>query len=129
MVSKGPSHGVRQVWPGPDMMPTVDVDKEGDEDETGDVQVAVWRGLFAKRRRELVTPQWRGLLLLPAALQEWLPDDHLAYFISDVVDQLDVSEVTARYESWVVWFSMLNSGQPWYGTLEGDGNRIRLKVK
>ena len=31
-------------------------------------------------------------LLLPAALQEWLPDDHLAYFISDVVDQLDLSE-------------------------------------
>ena len=28
-------------------------------------------------------------LLLPAALHEWLPDDHLAYFISDVVDQLD----------------------------------------
>ena len=37
-------------------------------------------------------------LLLPAALQEWLPDDHPAYFISDVVDQLDMSEVTARYE-------------------------------
>ena len=37
-------------------------------------------------------------LLLPAALQEWLPDDHLGYFISDVVDQLDMSEVTARYE-------------------------------
>ena len=37
-------------------------------------------------------------LLLPAALQEWLPDDHLAYFISEVVDQLDMSEVTARYE-------------------------------
>ena len=37
-------------------------------------------------------------LVLPAALQEWLPDDHLAYFISDVVDQLDMSEVTARYE-------------------------------
>ena len=34
-------------------------------------------------------------LLLPAALQEWLPDDHLAYFISDVVDQLDISGVTA----------------------------------
>ena len=28
-------------------------------------------------------------LLLPQALQEWLPEDHLAYFISDVVDQLD----------------------------------------
>ena len=37
-------------------------------------------------------------LLLPAALQEWLPEDHLAYFISDVVDQLDLSEITVRYE-------------------------------
>ena len=37
-------------------------------------------------------------LLLPAALQEWLPEDHLVYFISDVVDQLDLSEITARYE-------------------------------
>ena len=37
-------------------------------------------------------------LLLPAALQEWLPDDHLAYFISDVVDQVDLSSITARYE-------------------------------
>ena len=40
----------------------------------------------------------RQRLLLPAALQELLPDDHLAYFISDVVDQLDLSEITARYE-------------------------------
>ena len=37
-------------------------------------------------------------LLLPQALQEWLPEDHLAYFISDVVDQLDLSEITTRYE-------------------------------
>ena len=37
-------------------------------------------------------------LLLPAALREWLPDDHLAYFISDVVDELELSEITARYE-------------------------------
>ena len=37
-------------------------------------------------------------LLLPAALQEWLPEDHLAYSISDVVDQLDLSDITARYE-------------------------------
>ena len=37
-------------------------------------------------------------LLLPAALREWLPDDHLAYFISDVVDQLELFEITARYE-------------------------------
>ena len=37
-------------------------------------------------------------LLLPQALQEWLPENHLAYFISDVVDQLDLSEITERYE-------------------------------
>ena len=37
-------------------------------------------------------------LLLPAALQEWLQADHLAYFISDVVDQLDLSDIMARYE-------------------------------
>ena len=37
-------------------------------------------------------------MLLPAALQEWLPEDHLAYFISDVVDQLDLSAITVRYE-------------------------------
>ena len=37
-------------------------------------------------------------LLLPAALQEWLPSDHLAYFISDVVEQLDLSDIMARYE-------------------------------
>ena len=37
-------------------------------------------------------------LLLPQALQEWLPEGHLAYFISDVVDQLDLSEITDRYE-------------------------------
>ena len=37
-------------------------------------------------------------MLLPAALQEWLPPDHLAYFISDVADQLDLSDIRARYE-------------------------------
>ena len=37
-------------------------------------------------------------MLLPVALREWLPEDHLAYFISDLVDQLDLSEITARYE-------------------------------
>ena len=37
-------------------------------------------------------------LLLPAALQEWLPSDHLAYFISDVVGQMDLSAITRRYQ-------------------------------
>jgi len=38
------------------------------------------------------------MLLMPACLQEWLPPDHLAYFISDVVDQLDLSAIMSRYE-------------------------------
>jgi transposase len=37
-------------------------------------------------------------LLLPASLREWLPDDHLSYFVSDVVDQLDLSAIERLYE-------------------------------
>jgi transposase len=36
--------------------------------------------------------------LLPPSLQDWLPEDHLAHFISDTVDQLDLSAFYARYE-------------------------------
>jgi transposase len=36
--------------------------------------------------------------LLPPSLREWLPTDHLAYFVSDLVDQLDLSAITAPYE-------------------------------
>jgi transposase len=38
------------------------------------------------------------MLLLPEALQEWLPEGHLAHFISDAVDGLDLSAFHARYE-------------------------------
>jgi transposase len=37
-------------------------------------------------------------LLLPASLRDWLPDDHLSYFVSDVVDQLDLSAIERVYE-------------------------------
>jgi transposase len=36
--------------------------------------------------------------LLPPSLREWLPADHLAYFVSDLVDQLDLSAITTPYE-------------------------------
>lgn len=36
-------------------------------------------------------------LLLPPALEDWLPEGHLAYFISDTVDALDLSAFHARY--------------------------------
>lgn len=44
--------------------------------------------------------------LLPPSPQEWLPADHLAYFIDNVVDQLDLCEVFASYEG--------TKGQPPY---------------
>ena len=37
-------------------------------------------------------------LLLPPSLREWLPEDHLAYFVSDLIDQLDLSAITTVYE-------------------------------
>jgi transposase len=36
-------------------------------------------------------------LLLPPSLQDWLPEQHLARFIVDVVDQLDLSEILEVY--------------------------------
>jgi transposase len=38
------------------------------------------------------------MLLLPEAIQDWLPEGHLAHFISDTVDQLDLSAFHVRYE-------------------------------
>jgi transposase len=37
------------------------------------------------------------LLLLPPSIQEWLPEDHLARFVSEVVDELDLAAVEDRY--------------------------------
>ena len=37
-------------------------------------------------------------LLLPSDIRTWLPEDHLALFVSDVVDNLDLSEITNKYE-------------------------------
>jgi transposase len=38
-------------------------------------------------------------LLLPPSLRDWLPERHLAYFVSDVVDNLDLSAMDAVYGS------------------------------
>jgi transposase len=36
-------------------------------------------------------------LLLPPSLREWPPENHLSYFVSDVVDNLDLSAMDAVY--------------------------------
>lgn len=37
-------------------------------------------------------------LLLPPSLRDWLPENHLAYFVSDVVDQLDLAAIESVYK-------------------------------
>jgi len=39
----------------------------------------------------------QSLYLFPPSVQDWLPEDHLARFIVDVVDQLDLSAVEQSY--------------------------------
>jgi len=50
---------------------------------------------MAKRYRVYEPDQ---LFLMPPSLREWLAEDHLAYFVSDLVDDLDLSEIEAVYE-------------------------------
>ena len=38
------------------------------------------------------------MFLMPISMRDWLPGDHLAYFISDVVDEMDLSAIMVRYE-------------------------------
>ena len=42
-------------------------------------------------------------LLLPPSLKDWLPDDHLAWFVLEAVDELDLSTFYASYraDGWV----------------------------
>jgi transposase len=37
-------------------------------------------------------------LLLPPSLRDWLPEGHLAFFVSDLIDQLDLSAITTVYD-------------------------------
>jgi transposase len=52
-------------------------------------------GAMAKTYRSYCPDQ---LLLLPPSLQDWLPENHLVYFVSDVVDQLDLTPIESYYE-------------------------------
>src|ERR1700755_1333004 len=38
-------------------------------------------------------------LLLPPSLREWLPEDHLAWFVIDAVAQLDLAAFYAAYRT------------------------------
>ncbi len=57
-------------------------------------------------------------LLLPPSLREWLPADHLVWFISETVDQLDLSEIVETYRD--------GGGQP--GSVPGNDPRPQENV-
>jgi len=50
---------------------------------------------MSKRFRECSLEQ---PFLLPPSLQDWLPQDHLARFIAEITDRLDLREIYAAYE-------------------------------
>ncbi len=51
------------------------------------------------------------IFLLPPSPDEWLPEDHLAYFISDLVEHFDLSTIEATYED------ELRGGPPYHPTM------------
>jgi len=46
--------------------------------------------------------------LLPSSLRDWLPENHLVYFVSDVIDNLNLSAMDAVYgeEQRGIWASL-----------------------
>ncbi len=48
--------------------------------------------------RRFRTYQPKQQYLLPPSLDDWLPEDHLARFINEVVDELDLSAIFREYE-------------------------------
>jgi len=39
------------------------------------------------------------MFLMPVSMREWLPTNHLTYFISDLVEELDLSAIVKRYKN------------------------------
>src|SRR5687767_8221528 len=51
---------------------------------------------MSKRYRE---PSVRQTLLLPPSMEDWLPEGHLARFVMDVVDEIDLSPIECVIQS------------------------------
>jgi hypothetical protein len=61
----------------------------------GDRSICTIVRAMAKTDRPYVPEQD---LLLPPSLRDWLPEGHLAFFVTDLIDQLDLSAITTVYE-------------------------------
>src|SRR6266542_939961 len=47
--------------------------------------------------RNFVATERDQLYLMPPSIDEWLPDDHLAWFVIDSVEEFDLTAFYARY--------------------------------
>ena len=52
-----------------------------------------------KNQRRFKPYQPNQLFLLPPDMKQWLPEDHLVYFVMDVVSQLDLGAIYRCYDS------------------------------
>ena len=48
--------------------------------------------------RDFLTYNTDQQYLLPPDMREWVPEDHLIWFLSDVVDSLDLSAIYVTYQ-------------------------------
>lgn len=58
--------------------------------------VGVWHKWGMSKLYKLYQPEQD--LLLPPSLKDWLPEKHLAYFVSEIVEELDLSKIYGAYE-------------------------------
>ncbi len=47
---------------------------------------------------KFITTDRKQGFLLPPSIEDWLPEEHLARFIVDIVDKLDLSSITKHYQ-------------------------------
>ena len=45
----------------------------------------------------MINAQRDQIMMMPPSIREWLPEDHLAVFIGDIVEELDLTELEQQY--------------------------------
>jgi transposase len=66
------------------------------------VGIPAWGGVVgddAGMAQNFVPVDRDQLMLMPPSMAEWLPEDHLVWFVLDVVDEFDLSAFVARYRA------------------------------
>ena len=45
----------------------------------------------------MITAERNQMMFMPPSINEWLPEDHLAVFVAEIVDRLDLSALEEQY--------------------------------